>query len=134
MIPPAEPVTGPAALVARWRTDALVLRRYGALGRARMLERMATELEEAIAGAAESVVTLHVAADLSGFTRSHLRRLYRDGKLIPARTEAGEPLFRVSDLPRKPGKPPVEQRSRTQIAREIIGTQSRPRRSRNRQA
>jgi hypothetical protein len=32
---------GAAELAARWREDAQVLRRYGATGRARMLERLA---------------------------------------------------------------------------------------------
>lgn len=94
---------GGAALAARWREDAQVLRRYGATGRARMLERLAAELELSTASEAAAPVDLSTAAKLSGFTRGHLRRLYREGKLIPVTVERGEPLFRASDLPRKPG-------------------------------
>jgi len=102
MVPPDVP-TGPAALAARWREDAQVLRRYGATGRARMLERLAAELELSTTNEAAAPVDLTTAAELSGFTRGHLRRLYRAGKLIAVAVERGEPLFRVSDLPRKPG-------------------------------
>ena len=133
MIPPDVPM-GPAALAARWREDAQVLRRYGATGRARMLERLAAELELSTTNEAAAPVDLSTAAELSGFTRGHLRRLYREGKLIAVAVERGEPLFRVSDLPRKPGggatasdQPrPV---SRTDIAREVIRSTG-PRRSR----
>ena len=99
MIAPQSPPT-PAALAARWREDAQVFRRYGACGRARMLERLADELERA-AGADQSVtVDLSTAAELSGFTRAHLRRLIRDGKLA---TTSDGARVRACDLPRKPG-------------------------------
>jgi hypothetical protein len=95
---------GPAALAARWREDAEVFRRYGAAGRARMLERMAAELEQTTRGDGAARVDLRTAADLSGFSRSHLRRLIRTGKLPATRDGAGDPLVSVSDLPRKPGR------------------------------
>lgn len=134
MIPPDVP-TGPAALAARWREDAQVLRRYGATGRARMLERLAAELELSTTNEAAAPVDLSTAAELSGFTRGHLRRLYREGKLIAVAVEQGEPLFRMSDLPRKPGGGATASNqplpvSRTQIAREVIRSAG-PRRSRS---
>jgi hypothetical protein len=106
MNPPDVP-KGPTALAARWRKDADVLRRYGATGRARMLEHLAGELELSTTNEAAAPVDLSTAAELSGFTRGHLRRLYREGKLIAVAVERGEPLFRVSDLPRKPGGGPA---------------------------
>lgn len=114
---------GPAALAARWREDAHVLRRYGAGSRARMLERMAGELEETIAGGGDEIVDLSRAVALSGFTRGHLRRLMHDNKLIPAKHNGREPLFRVSDLPRKPGHSAAASRPRTprEVALEVIG-------------
>ena len=114
---------GPAALAARWREDAEVLRRYGAASRARMLERLAAELEESLVGGGEELVDLSRAVALSGFTRGHLRRLMGDSKLIPAGHKGREPLFRVSDLPRKPGHTAAESHPRTplEIAREVIG-------------
>lgn len=124
----------PAQLAARWREDAQVLRRYGAIGRARMLECVAAELESSTTTEAAATADLSAAAGLSGFSRSHLRRLFREGKLIPAAFERGEPLFRVSELPRKPGKGAVASEqprpvSRTDIAREVIRSAG-PRRSR----
>ncbi len=102
MIAPLFP-EGPAGLAARWREDAEVFRRYGAAGRARMLERMAAELERTTRGDEAARVDLSTAADLSGFSRSHLRRLIRTGKLPATEGETGDPLVRVSDLPRKAG-------------------------------
>lgn len=99
MIAPQSPPT-PAALAARWREDAQVFRRYGAAGRARMLERMADELERSADADQCTTVDLSTAAELSGFTRAHLRRLIREGKL--AATSDGARVC-VSDLPRKPG-------------------------------
>jgi hypothetical protein len=99
MIAPQSSPT-PAALAARWREDAQVFRRYGAAGRARMLEVMADEVERAAGTDQAATVDLSTAAELSGFTRAHLRRLIRDGKL--AATPDGSRV-RTSDLPRKPG-------------------------------
>jgi hypothetical protein len=99
MIAPQSPPT-PAALAARWREDAQVFRRYGAAGRARMLERMADKLECAAGADQSRTVDLSTAAELSGFTRAHLRRLIREGKL--AATSDGTRV-RASDLPRKRG-------------------------------
>jgi hypothetical protein len=99
MIAPHSPPT-PAALAARWREDAQVFRRYGAAGRARMLERMADELEHTAETDQSATVDLSTAAALSGFTRAHLRRLIRGGKPTPTSDGA---RVRASDLPRKLG-------------------------------
>jgi len=93
--------TSRAELAARWRADAQVFRRYGSTGRARMLERLAAELEQSANDEAAAVVDLAGAAQLTGFTRGHLRRLFREGRLMPVRMEGEEPLFSVADLPRK---------------------------------
>jgi hypothetical protein len=119
-----DPADSPAALAAGWREHAQVLKHYGATRRARMLERMAAELERCTADEAAAVVDLSAASALTGFTRGHLRRLYRDGRFIPAAVEDGDLLFRVADLPRKPGAAPAADRPgpapRIQIARELI--------------
>lgn len=88
-------------LAARWRADAQVFRRYGSVGRARMLERLAAELEQATSDTTAAMVDLTTAASLTGFTRGHLRRLYREGRLVAVRLDGEEPLFHVTDLPRK---------------------------------
>jgi hypothetical protein len=103
MIAPPSP-DGPAALAARWREDAEVLRRYGAAGRARMLEHLADELERSAARTTTATVDLTTAAERSGFTRGHLRRLIRTGKLCATWNAAGEPVVSLADLPRKPGQ------------------------------
>jgi hypothetical protein len=100
-MPAPDHLTSRAELAARWRADAQVFRRYGSTGRARMLERLAAELEQTATEEAAAVVDLTTAAQLTGFTRGHLRRLFRDGRLAPVRMEGDEPLFRVADLPRK---------------------------------
>ena len=69
-----------------------------------MLERMAAELELSTQTTECATVDLSTAATLSGFSRAHLRRLIREGKLA---TTADGALVRVSDLPRKPGAPPT---------------------------
>lgn len=57
------------------------IRCYGAAGRARILERMAAELELTAEPDQSAAVDLNTAAELSGFSRARLRRLIRDGKL-----------------------------------------------------
>lgn len=125
MIPPEGP-TGHAALVNRLVADAQVFRRYGATGRARMLEQIAAELELSTANETTAVVGMRAAVALTGFTRGHLRRLYREGRLVAASVERGEPLFRVSDLPRKPAPRPSAARpapvSRAEFVRELVRT------------
>jgi hypothetical protein len=101
MSSPEDP-TSRAELAARWRADAQVFRRYGSTGRARMLERLAAELDRVTSDESAAEVDLTTAAERTGFTRGHLRRLYRNGRLVAVRFEDGEPLFRVADLPRKP--------------------------------
>ena len=123
---PDHPTTR-AELAARWRADAQVFRRYGSTGRARMLERLADELEQTTGEDAAAVVGLTAAAKLSGFTRGHIRRMVRDGRLIPAGIEDGKPLIRVADLPRKPtASTPADDHSlaaaRVQVARDVIRT------------
>jgi hypothetical protein len=88
----------PAALAARWRDDTQVFRRYGAAGRARLLERMAAELEVSTHAHASATVDLSTAAALSGFSRAHLRRLIREGKLG---TTADGALLRVKKSERR---------------------------------
>jgi hypothetical protein len=87
---------------------------------------MAAELEASTAADATATVALSVAAELSGFTRAHLRRLIREGKLGTTGTEGREPQVRLSDLPRKAtqGAPAqlVEWPSARAIVAEVVGT------------
>jgi hypothetical protein len=88
--------------IQTWRQDAAVLRRYGAVRAAQMVERLAAELESDARTPAGELVDLAGAVALSGFTRGHLRRLVRDEKLRNLGSETA-PMFRASELPRKPG-------------------------------
>ncbi|HEY0019470.1 MAG TPA: hypothetical protein VGC13_24425 [Longimicrobium sp.] len=98
-IPPALPATERAAL---WRAHAEILRSYGAEHIAAVLEACAAQLDADERARPHSVVTLDRAVELTGFTRGHLRRLCRSGKLPNVGTKAA-PAFRLADLPRKPG-------------------------------
>jgi hypothetical protein len=76
---PLELRTQLSSLVARWRDDAQVLRRYGANGRARLLERLATELDHSLPGDAALMSAEIVApAPLADFSRGNPQR--RDAK------------------------------------------------------
>ena len=96
---PALPAAERAAL---WRAHAEILRSYGAEHIASVLEACAAQLEADERARPHAVVTLDRAVELTGFTRGHLRRLCRSGKLPNVGTNAA-PAFRLADLPRKPG-------------------------------
>lgn len=81
-----------------------MLRRYGATGRARMLERLADELERSAARTTTATVDLTTAAERSGFTRGHLRRLIRTGSYAPLGTRQESPW---SASQTSPGSPAV---------------------------
>jgi hypothetical protein len=118
-----------AALVDRWRANAALLRAYGAPGHARLLERLAADLEAELHAESAAVVDLAAAVCLSGYTRGHLRRLLRSGQLRNVGTEDA-PAFITSELPRKPGYPPATKilalptrngvNSRVQVARAVV--------------
>ena len=98
-----SPTTGMfGGCASSWRTDAAVLRRYGAAALADLLERCAADLGSEQRARLDALVTLDEAVQLTGFTRGHLRRLCRSGKLANAGTEAA-PAFRRAALPRKTG-------------------------------
>jgi hypothetical protein len=117
-------------LARTWREHAALLRRYGAEAQAAVLEQCAAEVE-AEARVHDSVrVTLDRAVEITGFSRSHLRRMWREGhKVRPIGTEAS-PEFFLSDLPRKPGYFPQNKRvaqqngtqlnSMSQVARAVV--------------
>lgn len=107
-----------------WRDDAATLRRRGDRRAARLLERVASELEDELRqdGPAE-LVDLTRAIELSGYTRGHLRRLLVAGTLINHGTPH-RPLFRPADLPRKARRPPPAPRDRStgrDLALSVVG-------------
>jgi hypothetical protein len=90
------------ALAQRWRDEAAVLRRRGAIAQAEALDSAAAELESALVLTLGATVSLREAAGFSGYTPDALTRLVRKGALRNV-GRAHAPRFRLTDLPRKPG-------------------------------
>jgi len=82
---------GPAALVARWRSEATLLRAHGAAEAAATKVRDADELEAALKMWELEELTITEAAKESGYSASRLRRLFPGRRRVPR-----------SELPRKP--------------------------------
>jgi hypothetical protein len=95
-------------LIDRWRSEASELRdRYGLTELARMAETHVSELEQALAEDAVSLMTLDEASAWSGYSTAHLRALVAERKLCNAGRK-GAPRFHKGELPIKPGHTPVE--------------------------
>ena len=88
------------SLIDAWLKQAEALRRYGGGNLAVVLERCADELEATVRERDETTLTLTDAARESGYTREHLGRLVRDGK-IPNAGRPGAPRIARRHLPRK---------------------------------
>lgn len=101
-----EVVPSPDALIAQWHSDAENLRAWGAGEWARVLERCAEQLADALAEREDETLTLAEAAAHSGYSVSHLRRLIAHGTLRDV-AETGASRVRRGDLPRKPGYHPT---------------------------
>lgn len=117
-------------LAEKWRDAAAILRRYGASAQADTLEILAAQLTEHRARSTAESVDLATAAAMSGYSRSHLRRLIRTGALRNHGTERA-PALLISDLPRKPREDDGSNRSidksgydiayyRAQIGRAVV--------------
>ena len=113
-------------LPAAWRSRAKTLRRYGSEPPAIALERCADELEATIRDRDETTLSLVEAARESGYSRDHLGRLVRDGK-IPNAGRPNAPRIARRHLPRKaPAEAPLaeeprpRERSNAQIVQSII--------------
>lgn len=89
-------------LVKLWRDHAALLRRYGAESQALVLEKCADEVEAELRADAARLLTLDEAVEFSGYTRGHLVRLDKAGKLRNVGT-ISNPLYIRGELPRKPG-------------------------------
>ena len=89
-------------LAASWRSEAELLRRRGIGDLAHMVESYALELDEALEGLENEALTLGEAAEESGYSKDHLARLAREGK-IPNAGRPGAPRIRRANLPTKTG-------------------------------
>jgi hypothetical protein len=88
-------------LPGRWRAEAATLRCFGAESQALTLEKAASDLERVVAATEDSLLSLHEAAIVSGFSSDHLRRLARTQKLSCER-KGRRLFFRRGDLPQRP--------------------------------
>lgn len=109
-------------LPSRWRSRAHELEPY-APPAAKAFADAAAELEQALREADLEPLTLADAEIECGYTRSHLRRLIREGRIPNSGTEA-EPRILRCHLPRKPGHAVAHARlhvasSRAQAARAV---------------
>ena len=85
------------ALAEGWRAEAEVLRKRGATAQAETLESCVADHEQAVQEWQNEELTLHQAAEESGFSYSRLQQM----KSINIGT-AGTPRIRRCDLPYKP--------------------------------
>ena len=107
-----------------FRETAAYLREHAASEQAACAwEKAAEKLESVLGEARTEALTLEDAEAESGYSRSHLRRLIREGVVPNSGTESDPRILR-RDVPRKPGHGVRQDRSRdlfcrTQAARAI---------------
>lgn len=89
-------------LAAGWREDADRFREYGADRLATACEKHADELEAAAGATRLDAVTLEEAAEIGGYSYSHLQHLVAEGTIENV-GEPGAPRIRRCDVPVKPG-------------------------------
>jgi hypothetical protein len=95
----------PRDLVDRWtnRRDELQ-KLHAAVDGAAICEEVLADLDALQRLAGETMLKLSDAAAVSGYSRDHLARLLREGKL-PNTGRKGAPRIRITDLPRRPSTP-----------------------------
>jgi hypothetical protein len=93
----------PTDLPDLWRALAVQQRSLGAEAQARTLEFCADHLTATVLHMTDELLSLHSAAQESGYNVDHLGRLLREGK-IPNSGRKAKPLIRRRDLPAKTGK------------------------------
>lgn len=100
-------------LTERWRREAESFRSYGEERLAMACEKHADEVEAAACASRLEEVTLEEAAELGGYSYSHLQHLVAEGKILNVGSK-GSPRIRRCDVPRKPGGRPRRPRSKTE--------------------
>jgi hypothetical protein len=101
-------MTGTETLIWQWREEAERLRhRYGCESLACLCETHARELEAALRSSQDEHLTIAEAAEIGGYSRSHLRRLLDSGTIANV-GGPGRPKVRVGDLPFKVRRRPAE--------------------------
>jgi hypothetical protein len=103
-------------LITRWLNRADELDPY-APAAAEAYRRAADELRDAVRDHEMEALTVDEAAEESGFSAGHLRRLVQRGKL-PNAGAKGSPRIRRRDLPRKPN---ADERSVAEVLGAVAG-------------
>ena len=90
-------------LAQEWKEEANRLRSLEANGQAAALEQAAKELEAAVERQESALLTIREAAEESGYSEEHLRRLARDGALPFERNGGSKSKIKIrrADLPMK---------------------------------
>lgn len=96
----SEGQCSPDRLVSQWREEVDTLRKRGATAQAVTLESCADEMETALREREDDLFNLTEAAQISGYSREHLGRLVREGKIRNA-GRSSAPMIRRADLPKK---------------------------------
>jgi hypothetical protein len=110
---------------ARWITQRDLLRKFdGEVNGAKIIEEFLADLDQLIATESDEVLTIPEAAEISGFSSAHLRRLVRHGQLHNVGRRHA-PRMRRGQLPRKTGHLTDDPRShilttKAQIVRSIV--------------
>ena len=86
-------------LAEGWKAEAVVLRKRGAAAQAEALESCVADHEQALQEWQNEALTLHQAAEESGYSYSALQQM----KDLHVGT-SGSPRLRRCDLPRRPGR------------------------------
>lgn len=88
-------------LRSKWGNLRATLAEFGPPSSSALCSRFLADLEELWASQDDAELTLDEAAEVSGYSTDHLRRLVRTGRLSAHRV--GRRLFfKAGDLPRKP--------------------------------
>ena len=110
-------------LVSDWRELARLFREHEQHAAACVYDKCADELEALALERGSAPLTLDEAAALGGYSRDHLGRLVRNGK-IPNAGLPGSPRIALKDVPIKAGRVAgptlVRDIDRTQIVRSAI--------------
>jgi hypothetical protein len=87
-----------------WEDEATTLRdRYGLESLARLCETHARELRSRLRDIATATATTAEAAEISGYSEAHIRRLLSEGDISDLGAKRGRRVI-VAELPRKVGK------------------------------
>jgi len=119
-------------IVERWTARRDVAKSLGGLvDGARLCDELLRDLEALRRASDGELLSLTDAAERSGYSREHLGRLVRAGR-IPNAGRPNAPKIRIVDLPRKPGyllrdacRDDIEGASTRQIVRSIVNLSKR---------